>query len=349
MPHWKNYFILILVRFFQLFEGQIHEGRGEPNRFLIVSTTGLGDTLWATPAIRALRESHPDAYIGCLTTPLGASVLQNNPHLNELFIFRGVPSLLKLYFNLRKKKIGTVLLFHTSQRALLPLCCVIGATKLVGTKGLQKGLDTLLTEAIPWNFSHEIERRLDLVRAAGAKPTTYHLEFFITETDRASVPEKFAVGLHPGAKDRFKQWPPSYFVKVGEKLRKKTGCDIIVTGTPHEKELVDSICREIEGAIAVIEPLNIMGAVLEKLTLFITNDTGPLHLALAMKTPTIALFSPTNPAICGPYHNTTAQVFYRPPTCRPCLKKKCRDPFCMRQISPDEVIQAASEKLKARV
>ena len=336
MSQWKNFFILPLVYFFKLFER-----KGESDRFLIVSTTGLGDTLWATPAIRALRESYRNGYIGCLTTPLGASVFQNNKYLDELFIFQGVFSLFKLYFSLRKKKIGTVLIFHTSQRAILPLCSVIGASRRVGNQGLQKGLDTLLTEIIPWHSTHEIERRLDLVRAVGAKPTTYHLDFFTT----ASVLKKFTVGLHPGAKDRFKQWPPSYFVQVGKKLRETTRCDIIVTGTPHEKELVDSICQEIEGATAVIEPLNIMAATLKNLTLFITNDTGPLHLALAMKTPTIALFSPTNPAICGPYHNTTAQVLYRPPTCRPCLKKKCRDPFCMRQISPEEVIQAAKAHL----
>jgi ADP-heptose:LPS heptosyltransferase len=348
MSYFKNYFILGMIRFLKLFQGQ-----GNKDHFLIVSTTGLGDTLWATPAIRALREAHPKAYIGCLTSSLGADVLQNNPYLNELFVFNKTSSLIKIYFQLRKRKIGTALLFHTSQRAILPLCAVIGTFERIGTAGLQKGLDTLLTKAIPWVFSHEIERRLDLVRAAGANPQTYDLDFIIEEKHRSAakklISEELVIGFHPGAKDRFKQWPPSYFVQAAKKLKRELGCAIIITGTPSEKKLVEEICDEICGATAIIQPLKVMAAVLEKLTLFITNDTGPLHLALAMKTPTIALFSPTNPAICGPYHNTTTKVLQAPPTCFPCLKKKCRDPFCMRQLSPDTVIQSALEQLKVSI
>lgn len=348
MPHWKNYFIFGLVRFLQLFQV-----KGNKDHFLIVSTTGLGDTLWATPAIRALREAHPKAYIGCLTSALGASVLKDNPYLDETFVFNKTLSLFKIYFQLKKRKIGTALLFHTSQRAILPLCAVIGASTRIGTKGLQKGLDTLLTNGIEWNGSHEIERRLDIVRAAGAIRETYGMDFSIDDHHRYAarklIPEEIVIGLHPGAKDRFKQWPPSHFVKVAKKLREELGCTIVVTGAPNEKQLVESICSEVEGARAIIQPLKIMGAVLEKLTLFITNDTGPLHLALAMNTPTIALFAPTNPAICGPYHNLFATVLQAPPTCMPCLKKKCRDPFCMRQIGPDAVIKAALEKFEVHV
>ncbi len=348
MLYWKNYFTLVFVRFLQLFQN-----RGSKNHFLIVSTTGLGDTLWATPAIRALREAYPKAYIGCLTTPLGARALQGNPYLNEFFVFTRGSSLFKLYFKLRKRKIGTALLFHTSQRAILPLCAVIGTFCRIGTAGLQKGLDTLLTEALPWHASHEIERRLDIVRAAGANPTSYELDFFINEADRQAakklIPEGLVIGLHPGAKDQFKQWPPSHFVKVAKKLREELGCSILITATHGEKNLAESICAEIGEAAVFIQPLNIMAAALEKMTLFITNDTGPLHLALAMQTPTIALFSPTSPKICGPYYNTRAMVLEASPTCFPCLKKKCHDPFCMRQIGPDAVIKAAIEQLKVPV
>jgi ADP-heptose:LPS heptosyltransferase len=393
MACWKNYFIVGLVYFLRWFEG-----RGKSHHFLIVSTTGLGDTLWATPAIRALREAYPRAYIGCLTAPLGAEVLKGNPYLDELFVFHGTTSLLKLYFQLKRRQIGTLLLFHTSQRALLPLCSVIGASKRIGTAGLQKGLDSLLTHPLQWKSSgasqknlgvesieeggsihsiqppssiaqprefsrssnsnellgsttsHEIERRLDIVKAAGASPATYGLDFFIEENDRKAakelIPPGIVIGLHPGSKDRFKQWPADYFVQLGQQLQRALDCTIIVSGSRVEKELVEQICHGIGKAQPLIEPLRVMAAVLENLTLFITNDTGPLHVALAMKTPTIALFAPTNSAICGPHHNLSTQVIQAAPTCKPCLKKKCRDPFCMRQISPHAVVQAALKKLK---
>jgi ADP-heptose:LPS heptosyltransferase len=216
---------------------------------------------------------------------------------------------------------------------------MIGASHRLGTTGLQKGLDALLTHGTTWTGSHEIERRLDIVRAAGATPKSYELDFITEKRHRQT--EKLVIGLHPGSKDKFKQWPAEYFVKVAQKLQETVPCKIVVTGSENERALVEAICAEIGSAEAVIQPLKTMAAILEHLTLFITNDTGPLHLALAMKTPTIALFAPTNPLICGPYHNTSAQVIQASPTCFPCLKKKCRDPFCMRQISPDAVVQAA--------
>lgn len=337
MAHWKNYFILLLV---QLFRKPKYT-----ENFLVVSTTGLGDTLWATPAIRALREAHPKAYIGCLTSSLGAELLKANPYLSELFVFNHTPSLVKLYFQLRKRKIGTVLLFHTSQRAILPLCALLGASYLVGTKGLQKGLDSLLTTSLAWTSGHEIQRRLDIVKTAGAMPTTYELDF--TTDQNVDVPKGIVIALHPGSKDQFKRWPLTHFAKVAQALQKEVQCHIVVTGSVDEKHLVEALCAAIDGAKPFIQPLQFMAALLAKCTLFITNDTGPLHLALAMKTPTIALFSPTNPSICGPYHNTAAHVLQAPPTCSPCLKKKCRDPFCMRQIGPDAVLQAALKKLGA--
>ncbi len=350
MSHWKNALIKKIVRTLSLFQSE-----GEKDHFLIVSTTGLGDTLWATPALRALREAYPEAYIGCLTTPLGAAVLKNNPHLNERFILTKPcsASFSKLYFQLKKRNIGNVLLFHTSQRIVLPLCTCIGASRRIGTTGLQKGLDDLLTQSLPWESGHEIERRLDIVREVGAHPTSAEMEFFIEDLDRSIaqqiVPEGFVIGLHPGAKDQFKQWPLEYFVKVGQKLREELGCSIVITGTASEQKLAQTLCRQIEGAKPILQPLHILAAILEKLSLFITNDTGPLHLALAMKTPTLSLFTPTNPATCGPYQISSAQVLHALPTCSPCLKKKCRDPFCLRQITPEAVISAALNRLQVSV
>ena len=110
------------------------------------------------------------------------------------------------------------------------------------------------------------------------------------------------VALHPGAKDLFKQWPPEHFAQLGKQLARQLGCRIFVTGTESEKECVTAIASQIDGAIVVLDlPLRKMAALMGHMHLIITNDTGPMHVAFAMKTPTIALFSPTNPALCGPY------------------------------------------------
>ncbi len=345
----------LLIKFFITFAKPfIRTNKGD--RFLIVSTTGLGDTLWGTPAIRALRQSYPEAYIGILTTALGKQILQDSPHLDEIFVVNEPPlfSLVKLFPTLIQRRIATVLVFHISQRPLLPFCKLIGAGRIIGTEKINKDLDFLLTDKLETQRIHEIERRLKIVEEAGATSTSKLMEFFPSVEDHKKaddlLPKGVVIGLHPGAKDRFKQWSPSHFIALGRRLKEKFDCQIVVTGTPAEKVLVDSIVQSIEGAVGIYEGVSIptLAALLGKLSLYITNDTGPLHIACAANTPTIALFTPTDPVLCGPYFAPHVSVLQKKPTCFPCLKKKCHDPFCMLQISPDEVYQKALQILEIK-
>jgi lipopolysaccharide heptosyltransferase II len=322
-----------------------------PRRFLIASTTGLGDTLWATPAIKALRQTYPDAYIALLTTNLGKQVLETNRHLDDLFIWKW-SSALSLFFALRKKKFQTVLVFHTSQRAILPLCFFTKAREIIGTAGINKGLDFILTTACEKKAMHEIERRLEIAACAGARTQDSTLELFLTSEDekkadlflhRQNVPAYLPlVGIHPGAKDKFKQWDPACFVEVGNRLSQDMGCLVIVTGNSGEKELVEQIAGQIRGAVPLAGELSVRGlaALMKRMTLVVANDTGPMHLAFAVNTPTVALFGPTDPKSCGPYFAPRATVIQKPATCSPCLRKRCNEPFCMLQISPGEVLEA---------
>ena len=293
----------------------------EEKRFLILSTTGLGDTLWATPAICALRESFPTSYIGIVTSPTGKALLQHNRRIDEIFVAKDpvLPSLFSLYRKLKRKKITHVLSFHTSQRAILPLTCIIGAQEVIGSYGINKGLDFLLTQPLDTPGVHEIERRLAIVSKVGAHSMNSSMELWLSSEDER-LASNFLQGLHipsylphvvlhPGAKDGFKQWPPSHFIELGTRLVQNLGCKIIVTGTPSEKALVDSISSQIEGAVSCTHlPLLATAALIKQMDLMIANDTGPMHLAFAQKTPTIALFTPTDPRLCGPYFVDSALV-----------------------------------------
>ncbi len=283
-------------------------------RFLILSTTGLGDTLWATPALRTLRERFPTSYIGILTSPTGKALLQHHRRIDEIFVVKDpvLPSLFSLYRKLKQKKITHVLSFHTSQRAILPLACIIGAQEVIGCYGINKGLDFLLTQPLDTRGVHEIQRRLAIVAQVGAHTIDSSMELFVSPDDERLAsnfleglhipPHLPLVAIHPGAKDGFKQWPPSHFIELGARLVHNLGCKIIVTGTPSEKALVDSISSQIEGAISCTHlPLLATAALIKQMDLMIANDTGPMHLAFAQKTPTIALFTPTDPRLCGPY------------------------------------------------
>jgi ADP-heptose:LPS heptosyltransferase len=337
----KNFLIRLLVGLVRPF---LPKHRGD--RFLIVSTTGLGDTLWGTPAIRTLRETYPQGYIAVLTTPLGRQILRNNPHIDEIFVTK-TASALRLF----KRKISTIFVFHTSQRAVLPFCALLGASRIIGSEKMNKGLDSLLTNPLPYKKQHEIERRLEMVTQKGCAINSRLMEFFPSTSDREQakslLPTGRVIGLHPGAKDKFKQWTPAHFITLGQKLKRHLQCQIVITGTAPEKELVTAIASAIEGAIPIYENVSIptLAAIVDKLSLYITNDTGPLHVACTTKTPTIALFTPTDSQLCGPYFASNVRVIQKQPTCFPCSRKKCQDGFCLLQISPDEVYQEALKLL----
>lgn len=327
----------------------------ESHRFLVVSTTGLGDTLWGTPALKALRANFPDAYIAVLTSEIGREVLKYNRHVDDLFVIKKQTlfSLIHLYFSVWKKKIHTALIFHTSQRPILPFCFLIGAQEIIGTEGINKGLDFLLTQALENKPMHEIARRMEIVRRVGACSLDSLIELFTSEEDEKQaiaflekhqvLPYLPLIGIHPGAKDKFKQWDPECFIEVGNRLVQHLGCQIFVTGNQSEKELVEQVSSQIPGAISVYGqlPLRSLAGLIKKMSLMIVNDTGPMHMAFAMHTPTVALFTPTDPKLCGPYFATRAQIIEKKKTCTPCLKKKCHEPFCLLQISPDEVYEAS--------
>jgi ADP-heptose:LPS heptosyltransferase len=110
------------------------------------------------------------------------------------------------------------------------------------------------------------------------------------------------------------------------------------------------VASGIAGAISSAGCLSLRGtaALIGRMALFITNDTGPMHIAFALKTPTIALFSPTDPALCGPYKAEKALALRKDTTCVPCIGKKCYNPLCLAQISPREVVVAAEKLLGSR-
>ena len=337
----KNILIKLLLT---LAPKRKNQQSGAP-RILVVSTTGVGDSLWGSPAIRALRKKHPKGYIALLTSPIGKQLFQNNPYLDEIFTLTN-PALfssIKLLGALRKKAFDTALIFHLSQRPILPLVSLAGPSKIVGTEGINKGLDHLLTDPIKQSPIHEIQRRLNI---AGCENSSPEMELFLTadenETALKHLPNThLIIGMHPGAKDKYKQWDPKHFVELGRKLAKEKGATLMITGDKGEAPLAEQIASSIPGAISVAGklPVRVTAALIEKFDLFVTNDTGPMHIAFAMGTPTLAVFSPTDPKLCGPYQISHGTVFQKPQSCTPCIRKKCRSPFCMEQISPDEVYE----------
>jgi ADP-heptose:LPS heptosyltransferase len=295
----------------------------------------MGDTLWATPAIESLKRSFPSSSVVVLTSPIGQEVLQNNPWIDEIWLFR--PSL-SLFLKLKKKAFDVALVLHSSQRLLLPFLTAAGIPEIVGTLTIQKGLDALLTDPLPRRPMHEIRRRLEMVELIGGSSFTEILSIY---TPRVDPPSRPLICLHPGSKDPFRRYPASLYAEVGRLFKQHLDCDLIVTG--HEE--ADAVAAGIPGAKTFQGSFTALASLLSQASLLITNDTGPFHLACALPRPAIGLFVPSDPFLFGPHKSLSGFALKKPATCTPCLKRRCPEPFCFYQIGPKEIVEKGLQML----
>ncbi len=330
----KNIFLLFFVFLFK--SRKKNTWNPKAPRILVVSTTALGDTLWATPLIRAIKKSYPTAHLGVLTSKIGWEVLENNPYVDELFLLKEPLffHFFSLFKILKKRKFEAVLYLHASQRLPLPLCGLLNSSYLIGSVGHGKGLGSLFTHQIKNSQLHEIKRRLQIASLLGIEEDGSELNFFFTPVKKDFLSKPYIV-FHPGAKEPFRRWPAEYYIELGEKLSKDF--KIAIIGVPKEKALIEQIASRIGNAQTFYHNLSLTktASLLQGAKLLVCNDSGPMHLAAALQVPLLAFFIPTDSVKCGPLNYEKATVLQEKMLCRPCLKKECLNPYCFYQIKPE--------------
>jgi len=356
MKRLKNFLLHLIAKIFH--RRKFHFDSKNP-RILIVSTTGLGDSLWATPTFFAIKEKYPNCYLAVLTSAIGKEVFMNNPFIDKIFtlekpFIRFAFSLLK---TLRKRKFQVVFLYHSSQRITLPLCSVIGASMIIGTKKMNKGLDKLLTKKVENIKEHEINRRFRLLKEINISNQTFPLSFHPLFSSQQKIfsflapnVKKIKIAIHPGAADNYKCWNKDLFIELADLLSQDKNIQLYITGFGEEKALIEEIKDKVKRGITIVYNwhLHDLGALYSQMDLVISNDTGPAHVAIGVKSKLLVLFSPTDPFLFGPYRYPKAKILSHNPCCSPCLKRKCRDPFCWFQISSKKVYKSALELLNKK-
>jgi heptosyltransferase-2/heptosyltransferase-3 len=347
-------------------------------RILIVRPDHLGDLLFLTPALRRLRAGLPRAEIVGLVGPWGLDVLRGNPNLDRVlnwdfpwFDRRPRRSLLAPYWSLaklarllRRERFDVVLQFRADfwWGAL--------AARLAGVPE-QLGFDApmvrpFLTQALPLQHGrHAAQENLALASALAGPITNGDeaLEFVVSPAGRSRAAELLAaatatgpiVALQPGAGTAVKRWPLDRLARVGRTLRDVFGGSIVVLGGPAEVDLVDRVVSSLGGgAIGLAGKTSIgeLAAVLERCAIAIGPDSGPLHLAVAVGTPTVHLFGPADPRRFGPFGDPCWHVVVQSSrACAPCHRldfppAQVASHGCLADIGEDEVVQVARELLK---
>lgn len=331
-----------------------------PRNCMIISTTGIGDTIWGTPAIRALKEHFPELHINVFAKTEGAEILKSNPFIDRIFIFKkGVLNIFSLFRELRGNHFDTIVVFHATNRIIWLMAYLTGADRIIGSKRHSKETDFVITHPvhIPQK-THAIYARNLLIKELGVKLNLNNIEIFIEDDEKKHADnflkklgishDSLIIGFHPGAAKPYKRWPEENFIKLGKMiLDSGNQLQIIVTGNNREKELAQRIADEVGGiSLAGKLTLRETAAIIQRCSIFVTNDTGPLHIAVALGMPTIALFSATGTENIELYRSIeTFTVISKPKPCKECISKACTKPVCMEQIKPEEVFEVVKKQI----
>ena len=202
---------------------------------------------------------------------------------------------------------------------------------------------------------HFSDAMMEIAKAAGGIPDDKGIEVFWNQEAELKWAHLFTnndtikIALNPGADDQRKRWAIERYAKVANHLVKHFNAQIILLGGPGEENIANDIEDRIKCEIVNLAgklDLNELPYVISRMDLLISNDSGPMHIGAATKTPLVAIFGHEDPMLFGPYTTTDLyRVIFKNVDCKPCKKKNCRNPICLDLITPEEVIEKCAEML----
>ncbi|MBL7085213.1 MAG: lipopolysaccharide heptosyltransferase II [Candidatus Omnitrophica bacterium] len=338
-------------------------------RILIIRTDRIGDVLLSTPAIKALRKKFPQSHIAAMVRPYARDIVLGNPYLDELIIYdkygvqRSFWSSIRFAWALRKKRFDLALMLHPTNRAHL-LAFLAGIKKRVG---FNRKIGFLLTDKIEHKKQkgqkHELEYTLDVIRFLGIKPEDKDLFMPIRKDSEMYIEEFLAsqqiqkgeklIALHPAASCPSKVWPTERFAQVAEKLAVEFKAKIVLVAGPDDVDIGRNLlklmrcsCIDAAGKTTVSQ----LASLLRRCCLFISNDSGPVHIATALGVPVVAIFGRAQAGLSPRRWGPTGEnniVLHKDVGCKQCLAHNCQKDFaCLKAVSLEEVLSAARQLLR---
>lgn len=290
-----------------------------PRKVVLLRASRIGDFVCATPALRALRFALPEASITMITLPMLRDLVQRSSYLDHFAAFPGFPGIAEQFFDARRavsfflqmqaEKFDLAIQMHESGVHSNPFMLLLGART---TAGFVRPDDPpgLLAAALPMpQQGTEIQRVLRLMTFLGAQPQGEETDYPLWTGDLShadallSAAEPPFIGLHPSAREQSRRWPLDRFAQAGAVLRQRHGGTALIIGEAEERaaaaylaERIGPPCLNLAGQTS----LAVLGGVISRLAVLVTNDTGPAHLAYALGTPTVTIFGTGDPARYGP-------------------------------------------------
>ncbi|RLG46814.1 MAG: hypothetical protein DRN92_04520 [Thermoproteota archaeon] len=325
---------------------------------LVIRPDHIGDVLLTTPLLEALRKGFPDAKISILIGSWSREVLYRNPDVDEIIVC-DLPWLARSKDSWSKWSRVFITAYHIRKRrfevTVNPRIAVKSAlfSFLCGGK-FRWGFDVpksrwAWTNVVKYNSNkHVVDCYLDIAKNLGCPVDTPLLKLFPSEADEMYAESLLhdkhnVVVISPGAGCEARLWEPDRWAKVADYIV-ENGFKVLFTGTTAERALIERIRSQMrKESVSLAGHLRILqlASVIKRSICVLSLESAPMHIAVAMRTPVIALFGPGNSQQWGPYENGLPNVVVEKPIeCRACKKSRCRSRKCMKLIEVSDVIEA---------
>lgn len=341
------------------------------SRILVVRTDRIGDVVLTTPVLKALRENYPASHIAMMVNPQTKELLEGNPYLNEVIVYdkdkkdKGMLGFWRFVLELKRKRFDLAIVLHTKNRLNL-ITYLADIKRRAGYKNNKFGF--LLTDKLidirPLGLKHEVDYCLDILRKLGLKISDKIPYLAVKNEDMDSVGnilEALGVNrdtriaaIHPGSSCISKRWPRERFVVLANRLVEDYGLKVILIASGEENEAIaDEIARQIRYPVLNLSgklSLGQVSALLKRCVIFISNDSGPVHIASAVGTPVVSIFGRNqaglSPARWAPVGRKDAYL-HKEVGCSICLAHNCNIGFdCLKAITVDDLLKAVDDILK---
>lgn len=361
------YDVLLAVRL--VLEGQaanICENRYK--RILVVRTDRIGDVLISTPVIKALRDGYPASYIAMMVSAYTKDLVEGNPYLDRVIVFdkdkkhKGLFATMGFSRMLKDLEFDIAIILHPTVRIHL-ICFLAGIRERIGyDRKAPYFLTTAIKHTKQYGKRHEIEYNFDLLKSLGISEANKELYMPIKARSEGIVDEVLKeagvalqdrlVAIHPASSCLSRRWPLSKFAELIDRLAISFRVKVlIVSDAIHGDISKDLASLSKTGPIDLSGRFNLseLASLFKRCSLVISNDSGPVHMAVAVKTPVISIFGRNQPGL-GPVRwrplGDTDVFLHKKTDCAPCLAHDCVNNFkCLEAISVDEVLACASRLL----
>jgi lipopolysaccharide heptosyltransferase II len=323
-------------------------------RILFLRHDRIGDMVLSTAALKALRKGYSRAKITVLASERNHEILKHNPNVDEILIYKGIPWFIR---EIRPRGYDLVIdPFVTHELRQAFMTCLAGGKYRIGFAQAGREIFFNVKGPTPSPSKRMVDHLLDLAQLAGGKREGCGPEVFLNDTEIEWAAEALAkngistnavlIAIHPGAHYSSQRWPAERFGNVTRWTLEQNIAQVILLGSSDEEGLLEAVKKSSGEHIPIFpcDSIREFIALLSRCDLLVCNNSGPLHIASALKVPTVSMIGPTVTSLWLPYGENHV-VINKSFACSPCNRAICKDHECMESITVNEVFQAVERQV----